>query len=175
MSRTKLSGARIASLLLLSAAGSTVAVSQSAPTPGATSPAQSVGLFVFPQKDQTPDVQQHDEGTCYSAAKTASGVDPAHPKPVTVQTQQSAGGAVKGAAGGAAGGAAIGAIAGNAGEGAAIGATVGVLRGARRQHQANEQAQAQATAQVQASQQDQLNTFKRAMTACLESHNYSVK
>jgi hypothetical protein len=144
-------------------------------TSGATSAAQSVGLFVFPQKDQTPAVQQQDEGDCYGAAKTASGVDPAHPKVTTVQTAPKAGGGVAGAAGGAAGGAAIGAIAGNAGEGAAIGAAVGVVRGVRKQKQANAQAQQQATQQAVAAQQDQINSFKRAMTACLESKNYSVK
>jgi hypothetical protein len=142
---------------------------------GLTTPAQSVGLFVFPQKDQTAAVQQQDEMSCYSAAKQASGVDPAHLHNTTVQAAQSTGGGVRGTVGGAAGGAAIGAIAGDAGKGAAIGATVGLLHGLRSQQKSNEQAQQQAAQQTAANQQAQVNTFKRAMTACLESRNYSVK
>src|SRR5271170_1365339 len=142
---------------------------------GLTTPAQSVGLFVFPQKGQTAAVQQQDEISCYAASKQASGIDPTHLQNTTVQAAQSTGGGVKGTVGGAAGGAAIGAIAGDAGKGAAIGATVGLLAGVSRQSRANSQAQQQAAAQTAANQQAQINTFKRAMTACLESHNYSVK
>jgi hypothetical protein len=148
------------------------------PPPSTTAvktPAQSVGLYVFPQKNQTAAVQQQDEGSCYSAAIQASGVDPRNPPTTVVQAQTSAGGGVRGAAGGAAGGAAIGAIAGNAGEGAAIGATVGVLHGIRAQHQKNEQAQAQAQQVAAQAKQQNIDAFKRAMTACLESRNYSVK
>jgi hypothetical protein len=175
MREAQITEAYVAAFLLMSAAVSTVALGQAAPTPGLTTPAQSVGLYVFPQKEQTPAVQQEDEGACYGAAKTASGVDPANPKPANVQVQEGSGGGVRGAARGAAGGAAIGAIAGDAGTGAAAGAAVGVVRGARGQKQANEQAQAQAAAHAAQVQQDQMNSFKRAMTACLESRNYSVK
>lgn len=172
-----LSRPQLISLMVPALLSASIAGGQTPPpsTNGATSAAQSVGLFVFPQKNQTAALQQQDEGACYGAAKAASGVDPAHPKAVAVQTAQKTGGGVVGAAGGAAGGAAIGAIAGNAGEGAAIGAAVGVVRGARKQRQANAQAQQQATQQAAAAQQDQINSFKRAMTACLESKNYSVK
>jgi hypothetical protein len=142
---------------------------------GLTTPAQSVGLFVFPQKGQTPQVQQQDEISCYAASKQASGIDPAHISSTQVQASQSSGGGVKGTVGGAAGGAAIGAIAGDAGKGAAIGATVGLLHGVRSQARSNQQAQQQAAQQTAAAQQAQLDTFKRAMTACLESHSYSVK
>jgi hypothetical protein len=45
----------------------------------------------------------------------------------------------------------------------------------RSQQKANAQAQQQAAQQTAANQQAQINTFKRAMTACLESRNYSVK
>jgi hypothetical protein len=151
------------------------AQSPSEATPGLTTPAQSVGLYVFPQKGQDAQTQQHDEGSCYSAARTASGVDPRNLAPVPVQAQTSQGGGVRGAAGGAAGGAAIGAIAGDAGKGAAIGAVVGVVHGRRQERRANAQAQEQASQQVAAGQQQQMTSFKRAMTACLESRNYSVK
>ena len=145
-----------------------------APAP-ATSMAQRVGLFVFPENNQTADTQLNDEAICYGAAKTASGVDPNNLRPTNVQAQTQEGGGARGAVGGAAVGAVGGAIGGNAGKGAAIGAAVGVLGGARRQRQANEQAQQNAAAQAQAGQQQQMSNFKRAMTACLQSKNYSVK
>ena len=145
-----------------------------APAP-ATSMAQRVGLFVFPQGGQTADTQLNDEAICYGAAKTASGVDPNNLQPTNVQAQTQEGGGVRGGARGAAVGAIGGAIGGNAGKGAAIGAAVGAIGGRRRQNQANEQAQQQAAAQSQAGQQQQIDTFKRVMTACLQSKNYSVK
>jgi len=175
MTTSKLTSAWLALPLLL--CGNTFSGAQ-APVPssnGLTTPAQSVGLFVFPQKNQTAAVQQQDEISCYAASKQASGIDPAHLHHTTVQVAQSTGGGARGTVGGAAGGAAIGAIAGDAGKGAAIGATVGLLHGLRSQQRSNEQAQQQAAQQTAANQQAQINTFKRAMTACLESHNYSVK
>jgi Glycine-zipper domain len=174
MSKFNPFGGLVELALLLAASG--YAGAQAPPSSnGLTTPAQSVGLFVFPQTEQTAQVQQQDEISCYSAAKQASGVDPAHPHPTNVQVAQSTGGGVRGTVGGAAGGAAIGAIAGDAGKGAAIGATVGLLHGVRAQNQANARAQQQAAEQAAAGQQQQINTFKRAMTACLESRNYSVK
>jgi hypothetical protein len=147
----------------------------SAPVPSGPGPAQSVGLFVFPQKGQAPYIQHQDEVNCYAAAKTASGVDPTRTQVAVAQAPQSEGGGARGAVGGAAGGAAIGAIAGNAGAGAAAGALVAGVRGSRQQRQANQQAQQQAAQQAAAAQQQQINNFKRAMTACLEAHDYSVK
>jgi hypothetical protein len=168
--------AGFAGLSMLIGAGSVLAQAPPPSSTGLTTPSQSVGLYVFPQKNQTADVQQQDEVACYGAAKTASGVDPAHPQPTTVQAAPAQqGGGVRGAARGAAGGAAIGAIAGDAGEGAAIGAAVGVVRGRQQQRAANDQAQAQAAQQAAASQQAQISSFKRAMTACLESKSYAVK
>jgi hypothetical protein len=176
MSRFNPVGVFLGVSALLGLAGSVDAQAPPPPsTNGLTTPAQSVGLYVFPQKNQTAQVQQQDEMSCYGAAKTASGVDPANPQVATVQAPQGSGGGVRGAAGGAAGGAAIGAIAGDAGKGAAIGAVVGVIGGSRRQREANAQAQHQAAQQTAAAQQQQIYNFKRAMTACLEAHNYSVK
>ena len=175
MKTLKLLSASLSVPVLLCAIGQARAQAPLPSANGLTTPAQSVGLFVFPQKDQTAAVQQQDEISCYSASKQASGIDPAHLQNTTVQAAQSTGGGVRGTVGGAAGGAAIGAIAGDAGKGAAIGATVGLLHGVRSQQKANAQAQQQAAQQTAANQQAQINTFKRAMTACLESRNYSVK
>lgn len=147
------------------------------PTPPPPTPAQTVGLFVYPQKQQDSATQAKDEGECYTSAKQQSGIDPANLAASTpqIQAKSPSGGGVEGAAGGAAAGAAIGAIAGDAGEGAAIGATAGAVRGRRQQRKARKQAQQQAQQQQAAAQNTNLDTFKRAMSACLDARGYSVK
>jgi Glycine-zipper domain len=161
----------------------TTAVGQNAPAPSASAgapaqastPAGSVGLFVYPKNNQEATQQNKDETECYQTAKTQSGVDPKAPPSAAPQAQQAKGGAVKGAAGGAAGGAAVGAIAGDAGQGAAIGSTVGAVHGRRQQKKANKQAQQQATAAASNQQATALDGFKRSMSACLDARGYSVK
>ena len=77
----------------------------------------------------------------------------------------------------------IGEVANNdASEGAAIGATAGVVAGgrqARKNRQAQEEKAAEATAAnadaAKAAGQQQLDTFKRGMGACLEGRGYTVK
>ena len=70
--------------------------------------------------------------------------------------------------------------------GAAVGATVGTVRGGRQQRKSNaaakDQAAAQGGAQVQqqyqsqkAAYDQQMNTFKRAFSACMDARGYSVK
>jgi hypothetical protein len=168
----------------------------------AWSPAKSIGMFAYPKNSQNADQQLKDESECYGSAQQNSGVDPQAAAPATpsAQQQQAAqqqaaqqaqkdagkGRTVKGAAGGAAGGAAIGAIAGDAGKGAAIGATVGAMSGRRHQRQAEAQAkqqgaqqeaqaQQQAQSQANAQHQGQLDTFKRAFSACMDARGYSVQ
>jgi hypothetical protein len=164
------------------------------------SAAQKVGLYVFPGRNQTHDQQLIDESECYDLAQQQSGVNPgmgapAAPSSADIQAAQAQGaasapqakgGRARGAARGAAGGAMLGAIGGDAGKGAAMGATVGTVRGGRQQRQANaaakEQGASQAGAQVQqeySQQRDaydqQIESFKRAFSACLDSRAYSVK
>ncbi len=137
--------------------------------------AQSFGLFVYPAKGQTLEVQNKDEYECYQWAKQSSGIDPLVPQQAQPVPAAAPGGtAVRGGARGAAAGAAIGAVAGDAGKGAAIGATAGGLRAAARgrQQQAASQ-QAAAAAQQQAAQGKA--TFNKAFSACLEARSYSVK
>ena len=144
----------------------------------ASSPAKAIGLFVYPQKEQDATLQSKDETECYNSAKQESGIDPANPAASTqpAQTPKTpSGGGVKGAAGGAAAGAAVGAVAGDAGTGAAAGATAGAIHGRRHQKKAKKQAQQQAQQQQASAQQQNLDTFKRAMSACLDSRGYSVK
>lgn len=145
--------------------------------PGASSgsPSAKIGLFVYPQKQQTPQQQAEDEKTCYASAQQQTGIDPSAPAPTSQEADKKKGGGAKGAAGGAAGGAAIGAIAGDAGTGAAIGATAGAMRGRRQQKKANKQAEQQAQQQAKAQQQQTLDTFRRAFSACIDSKGYSVK
>jgi hypothetical protein len=128
--------------------------------------------IIYPAGGQSPEQQQKDHGECQAWATQDTGVDPAAlasaPPP---QTSSSAGGErIHGAARGALGGLAIGAIAGDAGEGAAIGAVVGTMAGGRRSRQ-NQAAEQQAG---QAQVQQQMDTWYRAVSACMTARNYTV-
>jgi hypothetical protein len=85
-----------------------------------------------------------------------------------------AGAGIKGAARGAAGGAVVGAIAGDAGTGAGVGAVVGVASGRKAKKQAKKQAEQQAAEQSQAWAAGQIDTFKKAFSACVEGKGYTV-
>lgn len=186
MKRTLMAGAVVA------CAAAWPALAQTTPTtpPGKTL-AATMNIYVFPTKEQTPEVQSKDEADCYSWAVTQSGTDPfqlskqaeaqkqqaANAQKQAAQTGQGAGaaGAVKGAAAGAL----IGEIASDdAGKGAAYGAAAGVIAGRRKGRHAQEQAQQQASQQAanqQAATQEQMDNFKKAFSVCLEAKNYMVK
>lgn len=137
---------------------------------------ESMGVFVYPSKDQSHNKQKSDEFECYLWALDQTGVDPLNlPKLEVQQSTGPTGGAIVGSARGAAAGAAIGAIAGDAGKGAAIGATAGALQGRRQgqmaQAQHNQQAQAGAAAEEKAA----LDKFKNAFSVCMEGRGYTVK
>jgi hypothetical protein len=118
--------------------------------------------YAYPNKGQTPDQQNRDQGECTNWAIQQSGYNPnqgSAPPP--------SGGVARGAVGGAAIGAIGGAIGGDAGKGAAIGAGAGALFGGIRQHRQREQ---------QASQQQQAGAaYARAYGACMEGRGYTVK
>ena len=139
--------------------------------------AKSVGLYVFPSKGQDAKTQEADEAACYKWAVEQSGVDPMNPPKVEVKQAQTGpdGSAIRGAAGGAAAGAAIGAITGDAGEGAAIGAIIGGLRGRRARKTGEVVEQAYNQQEAAAKQQELMNNFKKAFTACMEGKGYTVK
>jgi Glycine-zipper domain len=164
------------------------------------SAANKVGLYAYPGKGQSRDQQLVDESDCYNSAQQQTGVNadmpaPQSPSSADVQAAQAQaadaapqqkGGRARGAARGAAKGAVVGGIVGDAGKGAAVGATVGTVRGGRQQRQANAAAKDQASAQVgsqvqqqyqnqKAAYDQQMNTFKRAFSACMEARGYSVK
>jgi OmpA family protein len=134
------------------------------------------GVYVYPARGQSESQQANDESVCYKSAKARTGIDPANlPAATPAPTVNRQGGAVRGAAGGAAGGAAIGAIAGNAGQGAAIGAVTGAVVGRGRQNAVNKAEHQYAQASAQNQRSAQMNDFRRAFTACLESKGYTVK
>lgn len=142
-------------------------------------PLASAGIaaqpIIYPAKGQSAQQQSKDEGECHVWAKNSTGIDPAVVAQTAPpqQTGPAVGGGerVRGAARGALGGAAIGAIAGDAGEGAGIGAVVGTMRGGRQARQ-NQAAQNQ---QAQSQQQQAIDTYYRALGACMEGRGYTIK
>ena len=156
-------------------AAQNASTAQSQPSAGdSKSPSSRIGLFVNPKNNQTPEQQANDEKTCYATAQQQTGIDPSAPSAPPAEAAKTQGGGAKGAARGAAG-AAIGGISGDAGTGAAVGATAGAVRGRRQQKKANKQAEQQAAQQSQAQQKQQLDTFRRAFSSCIDATGYSVK
>lgn len=170
-----------------------VAAAPAAPAAPALSPAEAaaiaektskLGIFVYAAKGQSKEQQAVDQKACYEWAGTNTGIDPAS---VSVNADSAAavgkaaadsataGAGLKGAARGAAAGAAVGAIAGDAGAGAGIGAVAGAAKGRKAKKQAGAQAEQQAVSQAQGQAAGQIDTFKKAMTACLEGKGYTVK
>jgi hypothetical protein len=165
---------KITTILLL--ISSLIGYSQ-APTTPSTSFAKSMGLYVFPAKNQTKEMQAADDTECYKWAVEQSGVDPLNPTKVEAAQVETGpdGTAVRGAARGAAAGVAIGAIAGDAGKGAAIGAVAGGLAGRRAKRYGDAQQQ-EKNNQDAAKQEDAMtDSFKKAFSACLEGKGYTIK
>lgn len=156
--------------------------------------------IIYPAKNQTAEQQKKDEGECAVWAKDNTGIDPvalaaapATPAPApaaeAAQPEKTgpSGARLRGAARGAAAGAIIGEVADDdAGDGAAVGAVAGAMsggaadrRGRRQQKQQAEQQaaaqQQQAQQQADAKKQEQLATYQRANSACLEGRGYTVK
>jgi len=144
-------------------------------------PASAQGPYVYPEKGQSPEQQNADEGACMAWAKQQTGFDPMRtppPSQAAPQQKSTVGGAARGALGGAALGAIGGAIAGDAGEGAAIGAVTGTLFGGARTHRENSQSQQQAQQQAQQQQQAYQyaqSEFNRAFGACMAGRGYTVR
>ena len=156
-----------------------VATPTTAPPPRLT--IAQLGLFVYPAKGQSPAQQKRDEDACYAWAETNTGMTVVAG---SVDTQAAAkesareagqGKVAQGAATGAATGVAVGAITGNVGKGVAPGAVAGSVRGLRGRIK-SKQAAGQAGAQqvLQANQQG-VDQFKKAASACLDARGYAVK
>lgn len=140
-------------------------------------PSVAAQAIVYPAGGQSPQQQATDQAECNAWAQQSTGVDPVAIAQQSASQPAPSGGSgqrARGALGGAAAGAAIGAIADkDVGESAAIGAVVGTLGGGRRQRQQQEQQQQQYQAQQQQAQQA-LDTYTRAVNACMQGRNYVV-
>jgi hypothetical protein len=148
-------------------------VGQQAPKSNLT--ATALGVYVYPKNEQSRAQQDRDEQECYEWAKQQTTIGSAAPPPSAPEPEKVKGGGVKGAAAGAGGGAAVGAITGDPGQGAAAGAAVGAMRGRLQQRRANKQAEKQAEATAKQQQEQRLNVFRKAYSACLDGQGYSVK
>ena len=135
----------------------------------------SVGLYVYPANQQTPEQQGTDDYECYHWAQGQTGHDPANPQPINVQAEPVDTGPDGSIVRGAARGAVVGEVTNdNAGKGAAWGAAAGAVRG-RRNRQAQAQ-QSEANAQSQSAQMEEQRSeeFNNAFSACLSARGYSV-
>ncbi len=133
----------------------------------------SAQQFIYPNKNQSPEQQQQDEGECYVWAKGQTGFDPANPPQVAAAPapERKRGGVIRGAVVGAA----VGEIVDDeAGKGAAAGGLMGGARQARKNREAQQQQQT-ATAANQAEIDQQRATYSRAFGACMEGRGYTVK
>ena len=137
---------------------------------------QSLGVFVYPGQGQTPEQQQADENECYGWAGETTGIDPFQPgNSAPAEVSGIGGSGAKGAARGAVGGAAIsGMTGGDTSDAMLVGTAVGAVRGRRKAKKAQEAEKKQAEAAAQAADQERLNTFNRAFSACMEGRDYTV-
>lgn len=127
----------------------------------------------YPAKGQNAQTQNRDRTECQVWAQQTTGIDPMSLAQAP-QPQAPSGPAVGGGerVAGAVRGAIIGEVAGgHGGEGAVVGAMVGGAR-ARKNQAAQQQAAQQ---QAQAAHASKVNTFNRAVGACMEGRGYTVK
>lgn len=136
-------------------------------------------LYVYPAKGQTADQLEHDRYECHTWAVQQTGFDPSRGDAQAYQrvVVQPAPGA--GTAAGAIGGAILGSIiAGprDSGFGALFGAATGAIVGSAAD--ANAQAQAQQTQQQinqrVADDRARAQSYRRAISTCLEARGYTV-
>jgi len=173
--------------LTLATAGLIAGCASTPPAPPVASapPPPSPDVFFYPLQGQAAEQQDRDRYECYLWARQRTGFDPSRmppgQPPVRVVAVPPPG---PDTAVGAATGAVIGAAVSqpwHTGEGAAIGAVAGAALGAAsdasRQQQAaqaqaqQEEAQRQRDAQLAAS----VESYRRAMQACLEGRGYAVR
>jgi hypothetical protein len=135
--------------------------------------ASTVGLYVYPKNQQSNMQQLTDESQCYSNAKTQTGYNPDATTTAPAPKDDKSGGDHDVAHGAARGAAISGATGGDAIAGARRGAMLGSIKAKRQQKQEQEEEQKQADASKSTNQQ--LDNFKRSLSACLDSRGYSVK
>jgi hypothetical protein len=138
-------------------------------------------IFVYPARGQSPEQTDRDRYECHVWAVQTTGVDPsrADASPYERVVVQPANPPGTGTAVGAVGGAILGAlIAGprNAGAGLLIGGATGALVGTAADASAQQQAQ-QTQAQINqsvAAGHARADTYRRALSACLEGRGYTI-
>ena len=137
-------------------------------------PAIAQNVIAYPERGQSPELQQRDRYDCYNWAVQQTGYDPqAQPLYGSTAPPPAEGGLFQGGFRGAALGAVGGAIGGDAGKGAAIGAAVGGLFGGLRRREMEMQ-QMQMEQQAAYARDRRTADFTRAETACLRGRGYSV-
>ena len=138
---------------------------------GAT--AQTRRPYIYASKGQTQEQQDRDKYECNQWAVGQSGFDPSNPSLTSTSSQQAQGRPGGGAARGAAVGAVGGAIEGDPGARAASGAARGGVFGAiRRRRERNEAEQEQERAQTASA--SSLESYNRALAACMQGRGYAV-
>ena len=147
---------------------------QSGVRPPVKGMASTVGLYVYPQKNQSATQQLTDEQQCYNSAKTQTGYDPNATAPAPKGKNKAGSSNDHDVAKGAAHGAIIsGATGGDAAAGARRGAIIGGIR-SKREKKKDDEAK-QKTEAKQTTQEKQKDDFKRATSACLDARGYSVR
>jgi hypothetical protein len=165
-----------------------VACASAPPTPVEPAPAPpppSTEVYFYPTKGQSAAQQDRDRYECYLWAKKQTGFDPSAPGLAPHQRVRVIPTAPPGSdtAAGAVTGAVIGAVVSppsRSAEGAAVGAIAGAVLGAAsdasRQEQAERVQQHYDQQQVRrmARLEQQADSYRRAMAACLEGRGYTV-
>lgn len=148
--------------------------------------ASTIEVFAFPQEGQSSEEQSKDEATCYSWAVDQSGDDPfdlnkqlKNQQNSGAKAQQNANQSTRGAgAKGAARGAALGVLIEDDHEGAEKGAVAGAVLARRKakREKRNTKKAAQKTSESQiAATEQQIESFRKAFSVCLEAKDYLVK
>jgi hypothetical protein len=163
-----------ATCLLLAVLSIQFAAAQSTPQKPVKGMASTVGLYVYPQKQQSATQQLTDEQQCYENAKTQTGFDPNATTTGAKTTKPSSSNDHAAAKGAARGATISGATGGDPGHGAARGAILGSARAKHKEKEQAQQADKQAAAKKTPQDQKQ-DDFKRAMSACLDARGYSVR
>ena len=145
-------------------------------------PVAATDIFIYPNSGQDKAQQDRDRYECHSWAVGQTGFDPSRAGldvPVPPAESADRGRPLRGAVGGAALGVAVGAITGsNIGKSALIGGGAGLLGSGLKNRRDKKKAEQAYEADLAASQQyrtAKTAAYDRAIGACLEGRNYTVK
>lgn len=147
-----------------------------------TAQAGAQDIFIYPNNGQTSEQQAQDRYECHVWAVDQTGFDPSKALAALPQAPDGSEAKkkpLKSAAGGAALGAAVGAVLGkDVGKSAAIGAGTGLLGAGLKNRRSKKKAEEAYEADLafnQAYIETKTTEYNRAIGACLEGRNYTVK